>query len=431
MIRRFLPLIVLVALFPASEAGAVYDLFATRSTAALLPAGILGVAGDERLSTELATVRQVLMSDLRRSGVFRPRDLELHIPDSPDVSLGRIRIRETGLKEAVDLMVWVQLTHEGGRYTLEGHVYDTARGNLIVGKKYSGNELMIRKMVHRFIGELIHHYTGEYGITRSRIAFVSDLTGSKEVYVMDYDGNAPTRRTADRGIALTPDLSPDGSRILYASQKSGSWMIYETRVFDDRRSVSLKLPGLNIAPAWHPNGKGYALTASKDGNREIYEVNGSRKLKRLTNHPAEDVSPTWSPKGKKIAFTSSRGGNPQIYVMNAHGGRPKRITFKGDYNTEPDWSPQGDLIAFTCRRGNWFKICLTDPNGSGVLQLTHGEWDDESPSFSPDGRHIAFASNRGGRQDIFMMDPDGSNAERLTFNGANNTSPSWKGAGEP
>lgn len=420
----------LALLWAASAApvqAAPYELEITRYDASKVPVGILGVVGAPSLEDELTEVRQVLMADLRRSGVFHARDLELNVAQDPDQVLGPLRLRELSVRESVDVLLWVQVENVAGQATLLGKAYDGPRGKGIVTKKYSGKLEQLRSMVHRLVGELVFHYTGEYGITPTRIAFVSNLTGFKEVYVMDYDGYNPRRKNTDRTISVTPSLSPDGERLLYAAQKGENWVIYEMPVLGTTRTVSLNTPGLNIAPDWHPLGDGYAVTASPDGNREIYHMDSGRNLRRLTNHPAEDVEPVFSPDGRRIAFTSGRGGSPQVYVMGASGGRPRRITFGGPYNSEPDWSPKGGLIAYTCRDDGHFHICLISPDGGPPRQITNGPWDDEGPSFSPDGRKIAFSSNRGGQHDIYMMNTDGSEEERLTFNGADNTNPDWGG----
>jgi TolB protein len=414
-----------VAVLVPGPAAAAYDLSITRTTAARVPVGILGVVGEGVKEDTVSEAAHVLMADLRRSGLFHARDLEQHLPEPPDQVLGPLHLREMGLREAVEVLLWVKLSREPGQLVLTGHIYDAGRGKRVDGRRYLGKPDGVRTMVHRFVGELIHRYTGEYGITHSRIAFVSDLTGRKEVFVMDYDGYAPTRVTADRNIALSPALSPDGTRLLYSSQKSRDWRIYQVELRTGVRKATPNLGRLSISPAWHPEGDGYAVAAQVEGNQEIFHVSASGKVRRLTAERADDVSPAWSPDGKRIAFTSGRGGSPQVYVMGARGGRAKRISFGGDYNSEPSWSPAGDLIAYTCRRGGWFKICVVPAEGGRSVQITRGAWDDEGPSFSPDGRHIAFASTRGGRSDIYMMDPDGANVERLTYNGARNTAPSW------
>jgi TolB protein len=424
-LRRFLPLLLALALLAPGPAAAVFDLAVTRTTAGRVPVGVLGVVGAPGLEDQLAEARQVLHADLRRSGLFQGRDLGLEVAEPPDRVLGPIRIRDIGVQQAVEVLLWVQLKREQGKLVLEGHIYDAARGKRVAGRRYTGDEAMLRTMVHRYIGELVHLYTGEYGITHSRIAFVSDLTGAKEIYVMDYDGYAPRRVTSDRSIALTPALAPEAKRLLYTGQKSGAWRLYEVELATGNRSAMRDLGGLAISPAWHPRGDGYAVAVSMDGNQELVHVTGSGRIRRLTADPSDDVSPAWSPDGEQIAFTSNRGGSPQVYVMSGKGGRARRISFGGNYNSEPSWSPAGDLIAYTCRRGEWFKICVVPARGGASREITTGAWDDEGPNFSPDGRHIAFSSNRGGRHDIYMMDTDGRGVERLTYNGANNTAPSW------
>ena len=425
---RWAILLAALALLAGVAHAAVWDLGIARSSAAKVPVGILGVVsaeGQNGLDEEVAEADRVLMADLRRSGVFRARDLDLHVAQAPDKILSPMRIRDIGVRETVDVLLWVEVGKERGRTVLTGHVYDGARGNRVDGRRYVGDDSQLRAMVHRFVGELIHRYTGEYGITHSRIAFVSDITGKKEIHVMDHDGYAPHRITADRNISLMPALSPDGSKVLYVSQKSGRWRLYEVDIYSSNRTAAPVVGGTVVSPAWEPGGDGYALAANVDGNQEIFHVRGDGKVLRLTRNPADDVSPAYSADGKRIAFTSNRGGSPQIYVMSASGGRARRLSFGGPYNSEPTWSPTGLFVAFTCQQGAHFKICLVDADGGEAHPITSGPWDDETPSFSPDGRHIAFASNRGGRKDIYMMDPDGRNVERLTYNGANNMAPSW------
>jgi len=427
-LQRILWLAAALSLSAGAARAAVWDLGVSRTGAAKVPVGILGVVGAEHqngLDEPVAEVRRVLMADLRRSGVFRARDLELHVAQEPDKILSATRIRDIGVRETVDVLLWVQIGQERGRTVLTGHVYDGSRGNRVEGRRYVGGTDQLRRMVHRFVGELIHRYTGEYGITHSRIAFVSDITGRKEIHVMDHDGYGPRRITADRNISLMPSLSPEGSRVLYVSQKNGAWRLYEVDLASGRRSALPDIGGTVVSPSWHPKGDGYALAVNVDGNQEIFHVRKDGRAERLTRNPADDVSPVYSPDGKRIAFTSNRGGSPQIYAMDARGGRAKRISFGGSYNSEPSWSPTGLFIAFTCQQGRNFKVCLADADGGRAQPITTGPWDDESPVFSPDGRHIAFASNRGGRKDIYMMDTDGRNVERLTYNGANNMAPSW------
>ena len=73
----------------------------------------------------------------------------------------------------------------------------------------------------------------------------------------------------------------------------------------------------NGAPAWSPDGSKLVFNTDRDGNFETYVMSVDGELAQLTADPADDLSPDWSPDGSKITFSSNRGGMQHIYVMNA------------------------------------------------------------------------------------------------------------------
>ena len=113
------------------------------------------------------------------------------------------------------------------------------------------------------------------------------------------------------------------------------------------RAISRR-KGLNLAPAYAPNGSRMILTLSKYGNPDLFAMDMQGQiLAQLTSGAGINVSPSFSPDGRQIAFVSDRSGRPNVYVMSAGGGPAKRLTFKCSENSEPAWSPKGDEIAFT------------------------------------------------------------------------------------
>jgi TolB protein len=286
-------------------------------------------------------------------------------------------------------------------------------------------------MAHRMADELVYRYTGEPGIARTKIAFVSEQGGSRELYVMDYDGSGPRQVTADGFLNLMPRWSRDRKFLIFTSYRSRSRQnIDMIELATGQRWTLVALNGLNITPALSPDGNWLAFATSQDGNSEIYKFETNTKaLQRLTFNTAGDLSPTWSPTGRDIAFVSDRGGGPQIYLMNADGSNVRRLTFEGDYNAAPAWSPRGQWIAYVCRTADrQYKLCLITPDGQKRLQITTGTGVDDSPSWSPDGRHLVFSSTEEGKSHIYMINADGTEKERLTSGGAHHTSPTWSPA---
>ena len=325
-----------------------------------------------------------------------------------------------------EALVTGTLSYRDGSLTLEARLYDVVKKEMILGKRYIGEITDLSRMVHRFADEIIFVLTGEQGFFQTKIIFVSQVGGFKELYMMDYDGRNVFPITNHKSICLSPRVSPDGSRVVFTSYKFGNPDLFMKDLQTGEEKKISGYPGLNISPAWSPDGKRIALTLSKDGNPEVYTMNPDGSgLTRLTNHPAIDVSPTWSPDGQRIAFVSSRGGNPQIYVMQANGQNIQRLTFEGNYNTHPAWSPRGERIAFDAAMGGGRNICLMNSDGSDLRVLTANLGQCEMPSWSPDGRHVIFSATRDGEPRIFLMNAEGTRIKRLTFQKGSDTYPYW------
>jgi TolB protein len=382
----------------------------------------------EALQGEATNLTDVLRADLRRSWLFDVVDLKT-LGIRPDVNSKPPddAIQKAG-EAGLMVQVWGTLSSKGNDALLEGTLYDFQKREEVGGKRYVGPPKVARTMVHRLADELVYQYTGEQGIARSWIAFVSEVDGGKELYLMDYDGYHPRRLTYDSSLNLAPSFSPDKRNLVFVSYRNGDDPhIEELNLSTGGRRTLVGFSGMNITPEWSPTGNELAFATTKDGNSEIYKVDKSLKqFERLTDSRGADLSPTWSPNGKEIAFTSDRGGMPQIYLMSRDGSNARRLTFEGNYNTAASWSPKGDWIVYVCRDDRkLLKICIISPDGQRWRRLTGGNSNDESPSWAADGRHIAFSSTRHGRRDIYMMNSEGNEIERLTSNGSFNDDPAW------
>ena len=106
-------------------------------------------------------------------------------------------------------------------------------------------------------------------------------------------------------------------------------------------------PANDGSPAWSPDGSKIVFVSNRDGNSEIYVMNqNGSNLTRVTTDTAADYDASFSPDGSKIVFVSSRDGNNEIYVMNADGTNPVRLTNYQLNDTQPKFSPDGSKIVF-------------------------------------------------------------------------------------
>ncbi len=372
-------------------------------------------------------VRRVLLFDLTTSGYFSAVGNQQFVDEAEEDDR---RSQKIGFKEwlALGAEVLVKGRFEPGpsEIVVEATVYDLAAGRPIFARRYTGSALEWRNAVHALADDIVLRLTGEPGIARTRIAFVSNATGTKEIYLMDYDGENRVRITRDGQMAIYPAWFPGAERIVY-TRYSGNRQ--ETRVVDLSSGRSERLtafPGLNAFAAVSPRGDEMLMTLSKDGNPEIYRLRADgTNPRRLTFGRSTELSPCWSPDGRRIAFVSDRSGSPQIYVMSAGGGRSERLTYQGAYNTSPDWSPKGNLVVYTSRIEGVFQICTVDVDTKEVVRLTTGPGQKEDPSWAPDGRHVVYSMRSGGRSDLYMLDIYELAPLKLTDGTGDYLSPAW------
>ena len=323
-----------------------------------------------------------------------------------------------------------------GRLTVQGWLYDVKNtaSPQVLGKQYTDapGDAAARMMAHKFADEIIFRLGGGIaGIAETQIYFVSDRSGHKEIWAMDYDGSNQHQITHLGSISLAPRISPDGSRLAFSSLTKTGWeiMMYS---MDLNRAVGFPhMGGTNLSPAWSEDGTKLAFSSSRGGEPEIYVSDGSGgNLHRMTSSKGPDVSPVWNRKtNSQIAFVSGRTGLPQIYTMEADGTNLQRMTDQG-YAVSPNWSPNGQFLLFAWVR----KYGPGDPGASDIylmdiaskqwVQVTHDGGRNDFPSWSPDGRHIVFQSNRSGKEEIWSMLADGTKIQQLTFAGRN-TQPNW------
>jgi TolB protein len=382
---------------------------------------------------------QVVRDDLQFSGILDLVSPSFYPTQVPTIPAELKNLDWTTPQINANLVAFGNLTEAASEVVISGWLFDVRNptAQAVVGKIYRGapTDAQVRKFAHQFADEIISRLSGgSPGIASTQIAFVSSRTGTKEIWVMDYDGANQHPLTSLKTISLTPRWSPDASRIAFTCFEAGPTRVVSPQIcmysVDANKVVSFpRFRGSNSAPAWSPDGSQIMFCSSMLlANPELFvaDANGGRP-KRITFSSAANTSPTWNPKtGQSVVFVSDRGGIPKLYLMNADGTNTTELDLpdKG-YLIDPAWSPNGQMVAFSWRRpdGN-FDIYIMDPATRDIRQITRDSGKNERPSWAPDGRHIVFESTRNGERQIWTMLADGSQAHLLTMSG-HNESPNW------
>jgi TolB protein len=392
--------------------------------------------GDAPSAALLKTFNDTLWNDLDNSGVVELVSKSFYPLQAPAQPSEVNAIAWNGPPPNAAMLAFGNMAVAGDKLTLQGWLYDVKNtaSPQVLGKQYAdaATAEASRVIAHKFADEIIMRLGGGVaGICESKIYFVSDRSGHKEIWAMDYDGSNQKQLTHLSSISLSPRISPDGSRVAFSSLTKTGWeiMMYSQ---DLNRVIGFPhMGGTNLSPAWSGDGLKLAFSSSRGGQPQIYVADASgANLKRMTTSRGPDVSPVWNRKTNgQIAFVSGQTGLPQVYSMEADGTNQQRITEQG-YAVSPAWAPNGQFLSLS-----WIRkygpgepgssdIYLMDIASKQWVQLTHDGGRNDFPSWSPDGRHIVFQSSRSGKEEIWMMLANGTKTRQLTFTGRN-TQPNW------
>jgi TolB protein len=396
------------------------------------------LGGDPQTPAFKAVFDATLFNDLGNAGIF---DL-ISKSMAPQVAPGspqEINLPQWAAAPAnASMVAFGSLSAANGRLAVSGWLFNAVStvSPQVLGKQYNeaASEESARTIAHRFADEIILRLGGGInGIAETKIYFISTRTGTKEVWAMDYDGQNQHAVTHLGTISISPRISPDNSRVAFASMSREGWSI-RMYSFELNRYVAFPAGttgGSNQSPAWSADGSKIAFSSARTGNPEIWiaDSNGGN-LHKLTSFRGPNIGPTFNPRtGAQIAWVSGRTGEPQIYTMDIDGSNVQRIT-DGGYAVSPSWSPNGQLLAFSWNR----KYGPGDPGGDDIhvidlaskdyLQITHESGTNDFPSWAPDNRHIVFQRTIDHHTEIWTMLPDGTQQHQLTSTG-NNSMPNW------
>jgi TolB protein len=320
--------------------------------------------------------------------------------------------------------VWLvtgQLEGAGEGFVLLVELHDVVYGEVRERGRFrvpDPRDADFRMAVHRASDEVVRWATGDPGMAASRIAFtMNDGDSTKNIYVIDSDGENMRRVTNDPSLTQSPTWAPDGSKVAYVSYKTGLPRIYELELASGRERMleAVRGAGDYQTPAYHPDGRTLAFAVLGSDMRSgifTYDLERSCCLAYLSGGPWYDLGPTYSPDGRWMAFNTLRFGDPvpQVMLMPAEGGNAETLSpyeyGNGGYFTSPDWSPIGDLVAFHGRieRGRYHILVASLADNGRVLRQLTAEGNNEDPSWAPDGRHLVFVGERSWGYGLFVID---------------------------
>jgi Tol biopolymer transport system component len=249
------------------------------------------------------------------------------------------------------------------------------------------------------------------------IVFASRLGGKNRLYRIPVEGGGPEWLAATGSEAQYPAFSRDGSRLAWR-QNTSDEDIFRLALKSGSENAPpvaslIVSTALEASPRYSPDGKRIAFVSNRSGSDEIWVCgsDGENPIRLTSFRGPLAGSPSWSPDGKQIVFDCRPEGNADIYVVSAEGGQPRRLTTDPAEDIVPSWSRDGRWIYFTSNRSGRLQIWKMPAGGGEAAQMTRqGGFE---PMESPDGRWLYFTQDRGSSS-IWRM-PTAGGAETPLF----------------
>ncbi|HWS98792.1 MAG TPA: protein kinase [Pyrinomonadaceae bacterium] len=203
-----------------------------------------------------------------------------------------------------------------------------------------------------------------------RLVYSSDVSGNRDLWVMNADGSNQKQLTSDSGTNFNQAVSPDGRYIVFVSDR-------------------------------------------KDGRHNIWRMEADGSNPRQLTDGNYDRNPSFSPDGKWVVFTSMGAANPNLWRVPIDGGEPVKLSDK--FSVGPMVSPDGKMIAcyyWDERPETQLVIALIPFEGGPPvktfnLPTNYVRW-------TPDGTALTYVDSRSGVSNVWSQPVDGGEPTQLT-----------------
>jgi Tol biopolymer transport system component len=230
------------------------------------------------------------------------------------------------------------------------------------------------------------------------VCFAGQRWGEGRLWRVPLSGSEKPQPLASVGpYNFQPTISRQGNRLVYAHWTAET-DIWRTEVSGRARfSAPVKLIASTRgedSARYSPDGSKIVFSSNRSGHSEIWDCNGDGSNPvQLTSLQSSSGSPRWFPDGRRVVFDSDKEGHTEVYATDITTLVPHRLTNDSSDNVTPIVSPDGKWIYFASRRTGRFEIWRMPAEGGEAMQVTRngGSW----PQVSPDSKEVYYTAPDG------------------------------------
>lgn len=273
------------------------------------------------------------------------------------------------------------------------------------------------EFISKITDDSFNNFAPELSPDGKKIAFYSNRDGDYDIYTVNTDGTDLKNITNNDSGDFMPKWSNDSKQICYSSDEAGFTGVYIINFDGTEKTQIVKNNAENAGAIWSTDNKGLIYVSNEEGNFDIYSIGieGNKKIK-LTNDEYFEETLSLSPDGSKVLYSAGQIDNTvfEVFVLDLNNLKISQLTNNMSYGRMPLWAEGGNKIIFSSDMEGYSEIYIMNSNGTGLKNLTNNDIDDYLINISSDGYDIFYqAFKEDGSTEVLMYDLKSSNIIKI------------------
>jgi len=254
----------------------------------------------------------------------------------------------------------------------------------------------------------------------AELVYEEVIAGNQDIYVVSAGGGVARRLTDDPALDGLPRFTPDGSAVVFCSERTGHYQLFEVATAGGPARPVRTNAFVEYQADVSPDGRTIAFLSNALGAEHLWlmeRASGSARV--LLRHGKDSIlgNPDWSADGQRLVYSSNWRFGHQIYLFDLTSAQETRVSPIGAGGCEPRFHPDGRRVVYVSRRHLGSTSRLVEHDLASGEERVLVDWPalNYDPAYSADGSELAFASNITGEYAIYRQRLADGQSWRVTF----------------